>query len=66
MDALIDRTFRTWHFGGELAKLQIVARDLVRAVEELEGVPIPYPTACRLAVSCDAVRVMLGDDSKLK
>lgn len=49
----------------ELAKLQVVARELVRAVEDLEGVEIPYPTARLLAATSDAVRVVLGEESKL-
>ena len=49
----------------EFAKLQIVSRELVRAVEDLEGVVIPYPTAKLLAATSDAVRVVLGEPSKL-
>lgn len=49
----------------ELSKLQIVSRELVRAVEDLEGVEIPFPTARLLAVTSDAVRAVLGDKSKL-
>ena len=50
----------------ELAKLQVVARKLVRAVEDLEGLEMPYPKAKRLAVTADAVRVLLGEPSVIE
>jgi hypothetical protein len=50
----------------ELTKLQVVSRELLRAVEDLEGVEMPYPTARLLAVTADAVRVVLGERSRIE
>ena len=38
----------------ELVKLQVAARELVRAVDDLEGVEIPYQTARLLAATYEA------------